>query len=237
MQQLCSVFPKLRTLDLSENKIHSIEMICSTVAYLRLNSNPLNQKEKLNFSTIRKLTELVFLHLGDIQFTHLPADLFQNMTKLQTVNLINNLLVTLDSSQFLHNPYLVFLDISKNSLQNFDANMLLNVTALEILYLNNNKISRFDEAFINYVESTPSLKNLRIEGNSFDCSCGQLFFQSWVKRSKQLQMGDFLYCHQPESLQNKTIIGYRQPVVDCYIKWVAMALGVLVGVISISLVV
>ena len=63
------------------------------------------------------------------------------------------------------------------------------------------------------------------QGNPFDCSCGQKYFQDWVKHSKQIVSKVNLTCSSPASLQNLTIIAYQQPFIDCYLS------GVITGTI------
>ena len=114
--------------------------------------------------------------------------------------------------------------------------VLRNVSGLKQLYLRKNQISIFDESFVNYVNKTPSLVTLRIDNNLFDCSCKQLYFQTWVKHSNLIEHKDDLRCHQPHSLQNQTVAGYKRPLFDCYIKWVLVGFAAFVGLLLVVMV-
>ena len=236
MSALCKAFPQLQRLDITGNLMTTIEMLCPTLTILHAEKNDLYVKPEINFPTISVLCHLTGLYLADNSLTAIPSYLFENMVNLTELSLIENQISSLDTNQFQYNHQLHFLDLSKNLLDRFDAGIFQNISQLKILYLRSNKITALDESFVSYVESTPSLVTVRLDDNSFDCSCGQLYFQTWVKTSHQLQHGGALICHQPDSLRGEPIASYKQPIVECYVKWGAVGLAVFVGIILALLV-
>ena len=102
---------------------------------------------------------------------------------------------------------------------------------LHSLKLHLNSITILTKELVEYANSSPSLNWLVLHPNPFDCSCDQLYFQTWVKQSKNLQYKEKLHCQTPEKLKHVRIIDYHQPPLDCYIKWGLDAAGGLIGLI------
>ena len=237
VNDLCQAFPHLDALDLSNNYLTVMETMCTSLTDLRLNENKLYTDTKTNFETIKLLYRLTHLDLSGNSLTSIPADLFNHMSELKSLGLINNLLSSIDNQQFVFNPRIYNLDLSKNSLVNFPVTALANNTRLKYLSLNTNKISIFDKSFIHFIDSAPRLKTLRIDNNSFDCSCDQLYFQEWANTSSKVMYADQLVCSRPHTLRGKQIILYEQPIFDCYFKWALVGLAALVGLVATVLVV
>ena len=233
---MCKAFPKLLYLDISRNYMKTIEKLCLSLTGLYAQNNDLYENATINFQSIRELRNLMTLYLDDNALTNIPRNLFEHMNNLRQVSLIGNQLSFLEANLFLHNSLFLTLDLTSNFIQQFDVTVLRNVSGLKQLYLRKNQISIFDESFVNYVNKTPSLVTLRIDNNSFDCSCGQLYFQTWVKHSNLIEHKDDLRCHQPHSLQNQTVAGYKQPLFDCYIKWVLVGFAAFVGLLLVVMV-
>ena len=237
MTDLCQVFPNLRKLHISRCYLSIIEKLCPSITELYAQENRLHIDATVTFKSIKALHNLTILCLDDNSLTSLPANLFDQMHNLSQLSLTDNKISFLDTKLFLYNSHLQSLILSTNLLESVDAAVFQNVTRLETLHLNTNRIAIFDQQFLDYLNATPSLTSFWIEGNLFDCSCTQLYFQAWVKHSNLIQHKNKLLCHQPFDLQNQTVVCYQQPILECYIKWVFVALAGLVGVVLLMLVV
>ena len=237
MHVLCQSFPNFDKLYVPRNYITTIELLCPSLKLFNADKNPLVKNRPTNFRAIKRLTQLRTLSLDDTELTDLPPDLFSSMKHLRNLHLLGNNLTTLNPSQFSENAELRLLDLSKNNLVRFDSVMVTNMKRLESLFFRSNKITVFSKDFLKYVDKTKSLQNLRIDDNSFDCTCDHFYFQTWVNNSTQLHHADELKCLTPETLRGKPIISYHQPLFDCYLKWVAIGLAGLVGLILSALVI
>lgn len=243
MSALCHVMPALNNLYIPQNEIVSIELLCPTLKALHakenaieFSQNPEDTFKYHNYQTIKNLTNMVYLDLSDNKISIIPNDIFYQMVKMSHLNLIGNQIVSLDNNMFLYNANLQSLYLSNNRLTTFDSKLLNHCKALERLMISQNKISLFDVEFVNEIESKDSLRSVRIDENPFDCSCGQLFFQSWVQRSKKLKFGQDLQCVQPSNLLNQKISEYKQPQFQCVYKWVVDGVAGLVGLVLIIIV-
>ena len=117
VSNLCEVMPHLTTLDVAENLMHTIELLCPSLVTLIVRANHLYIGSNVSLQAMKSLTRLRTLDLSDNRLTSLPSDLFHNMFKLQTLILRYNQLNSLDSRQFVHNSMLGKLNLDDNFLQ------------------------------------------------------------------------------------------------------------------------
>ncbi|XP_058453296.1 uncharacterized protein LOC131431531 [Malaya genurostris] len=133
----------LRTLDLSWNKITSLDAI-SNIHSLKILDLSHNKIGALNLTTFSKMTELLDLNLEDTQISNLQYGTFSQLASLTR------------------------LDISYNNLNQIDLDIFTSSNHMEEIYIEGNRLKA-----INYEEIHkifPSLKQISIADNNWNCS-------------------------------------------------------------------
>ena len=116
----------------------------ATIATLDLSEVTVTTLQSGDFAGMTGLTSLNLS--GDIlnqanRLSALPADIFADLTALETLNLINNQLTTLDAGQFAGLSALETLILVQNRLTALPAGLFAGLTALQTLNLRDNRIS------------------------------------------------------------------------------------------------
>lgn len=155
--------PQLKTLDLGENLIVSIEnasfMAMQQMYGLRLTENNIGNISKGVFD---KMTSLKILNLSRNKIHKIEAGAFDGNINLQAIRLDGNYLTDIDGL-FAKLPNLVWLNISDNRLKLFDYAMI--PTGLQWLDIHANRIAELGNYF--EIESQLSL-------STFDASSNRL---------------------------------------------------------------
>ncbi|XP_058821743.1 leucine-rich repeat-containing protein let-4-like [Topomyia yanbarensis] len=134
---------QLKTLDLSWNKISSLDVI-SKIASLQNLDLSHNKIGPLNLTSFAKLSTLVDLNLEDSQISNLQYGTFSQLTSLQR------------------------LDISYNNLNRINFDIFTSSHLMDEIYIEGNRLKD-----INYEEIQkifPSLKKISIADNNWNCS-------------------------------------------------------------------
>ena len=97
-------------------------------------------------SKVHKLgIDIVGLYFSFNQLTQLPENIFGRLTKLQTLDLDNNLLTQLHENIFHNLTQLQWLHLDNNQLTQLPENIFSGLTQLQVLTLNNNKLAQLPE--------------------------------------------------------------------------------------------
>ncbi|XP_067213712.1 leucine-rich repeat-containing protein 15-like [Linepithema humile] len=180
-------FPKLKILDLSENKLKYttfVNFLPNSLQYLNLRNNnipSLQLKEKgenllalnidnnvlydvgYSYLTLKRLKNLSYLSLSGNIIKTVTSDAFRDTNKLSYLNLSANNIDSLYPDTFANLQFLNTLDLSNNNLKNIPQ--ISNVINITVLYLSCNEIERiFSHAFI----QTPKLTKLLLGGNQIN---------------------------------------------------------------------
>ncbi|KAK8722150.1 hypothetical protein OTU49_012504 [Cherax quadricarinatus] len=137
----------LKTLDLGENQITSLENIpvkgLQFLYGLRLVNNKISGN--ITKDTFNDIPSLKILNLAKNSITHIESGTFDNNLNLQAVRLDANMLTSF-SNLFENLPNLVWLNVSDNTIEMFDYHFI--PVSLQWLDLHKNKISELG----NYLE-------------------------------------------------------------------------------------
>ncbi|XP_018049392.1 PREDICTED: leucine-rich repeat-containing protein 15-like [Atta colombica] len=184
--------PKLKILDLSENRITStnfVRLLPNSLYFLDLHSNSLsnlNLKEKGNklfalnldknkFNNIRQynngygglsmadLKNLHYLSISGNEINTIESDAFQNNNELLFLNLSSNRIRHLHPKTFANLQYLKTIDLSINQLDVLQIS--INETELSTLYINNNNIKNITSHTFMHM---PKLMKLLMRKNHID---------------------------------------------------------------------
>ncbi|XP_011705050.1 PREDICTED: tsukushin-like, partial [Wasmannia auropunctata] len=163
-------FPKLKILDLSENRItgtNFVEFLPNSLYFLDLHKNSLrsldlrkrtNKLFALNlnnnhFNSIRNfggkfyrsltvvdLKDLQYLSVSENEIDNIDSNAFQDNNELLYLNLSSNYIKYLHPKTFANLQYLKTLDLSNNKLEEFPQ--ISNKIEVNVLYINHNNIKK-----------------------------------------------------------------------------------------------
>ncbi|KAK6964486.1 TLR cluster1 member 32 [Biomphalaria glabrata] len=109
--------------------------------------------------------------------------LFQNLTRLQQLDLSSNLLNYLSTDTFMYNKHLKWLTLAQNQFREIPFS--LKYTAeLEVLDLRENSLNTIDMASIHQLDKIVTKSGhlqLLLSGNVLSCGCNDLQFLHWMR--------------------------------------------------------
>ena len=108
------------------------------------------------FESLKKL----YLHFNKL--SNLPENIFENLIKLEWLDLQNNNLSTLPEKIFDNLVKLKWLDLSYNNIEDLPENIFENLIKLELLGLQNNNLSTLPEKIL---DNLVNLEDLGLLGN------------------------------------------------------------------------
>uniref|UniRef100_A0A668TIC8 TIR domain-containing protein n=1 Tax=Oreochromis aureus TaxID=47969 RepID=A0A668TIC8_OREAU len=193
---------KLRTLDLSEN---------------RINYNESRNLPDPPFSQLSHLEELLVFSQHHRLHSYLPVNFLQGLTnllntfvytpQLQLLELSSNELKELPPDLFFPIPNLKSLYISRTGLYSLDFLIDANLTKLEFLQARQNLYSVIRKEDI---QSLPALTYLDLQGNGFTCNCDNSWFLSWAIHDSKTQVYDAynFTCNYPQEFKSKKLLDF-----------------------------
>ncbi|XP_033252505.1 leucine-rich repeats and immunoglobulin-like domains protein 1 [Drosophila miranda] len=182
-----AVLPMLKTLDLSRNQLHSIEVNSfpksTRLAHLILNWNEIANVDEHSFAALNNLTDL---ELNNNRLNSLPVGVFKNLNRLkklalsynhleinwstfrgllslQRLQLKSNQIRSLQDGVFYVMRNIESIELDHNQISSLSRQGLFNLTKLHHLSLSNNSISRIE---LDTWEFTQSLESLDLSHNS-----------------------------------------------------------------------
>lgn len=164
----------LETLDIGENGIKSIETSASKalghLKHLDVSMNLLNKMSAREFETM---------------LWYMPL--------LRIFNCSYNYLIGIPKETFRFSKHLEVIDISNNYIEHINLD-LTHLTELILLDVSNNRIhtlSHFTIDMFSYMFTLNSQFKVKLEGNTFDCSCHSKRFIIWLINNKGLMNTTF----------------------------------------------
>lgn len=226
--------PSLLALYMEENKLTELSGY-SFKGLINLEQLFLQRNEIKNMDAcvFCDLISLQSLDLQANQIENLTAGVFSNLTHLQTLDLSQNNLKFIDSRCFENLPHLTTLQMSRvhtavqldnnvfNPLQNlqilevYDSSILVHtmvnstrmlhcLRSLQELNIMHNKIVRLRSDFPSFF---PSLKIIKLSGNSWHCDENIKWLSNWIKQSNvQFYSSYNIRCASPESILFKPLM-------------------------------
>ncbi|KAH8384769.1 hypothetical protein KR093_007889 [Drosophila rubida] len=184
--QALALLPKLKSLDLSKNQLHSVEANMfvrpNRLAHLILNANEIGSVDEHAFAMLGNLTDL---ELSNNRLSSLPVGVFKNLTRLKKLSLNYNQLeihwstfrglLSLQKLQLKANNIrkmqdgifhvmrnIESIELDHNGISSLSRQGLFNLTKLHHLSLSNNSITHIE---LDTWEFTQSLESLDLSHN------------------------------------------------------------------------
>jgi hypothetical protein len=147
------------------------------------------------------------LSLENNRLTSLPANIFDPLWGLKTLNLTHNQLQVLEVSLFSKLKHLKFLDMKGNLLSTLPVGLFAIQNELFSLDLSDNRLSTLD---VKVMDPLLNLSTLHISGNPLDCDCR---LQPVVIWSSGTHKNTDAKCRTPP--QYKDLSWYELTNLDC----------------------
>ncbi|XP_072304306.1 uncharacterized protein [Eucyclogobius newberryi] len=132
---------------------------------------------------------------------------FHSTPLLKFIEMANNLDLNLYPELFQPIRNLQSLELPDNHLKSLDFLSQANLTELQRLDLSNNDLRVINESFF---EALPSLRYLDLSNNPFVCNCSNAGFIHWVLYNKQVFVGYAfrLRCASPQSYEGHLLLDF-----------------------------
>uniref|UniRef100_A0A8C6SHE4 Uncharacterized protein n=1 Tax=Neogobius melanostomus TaxID=47308 RepID=A0A8C6SHE4_9GOBI len=181
---------RLKVLDLSENKLTNLNS-CVFQDIQSLQELYISENKILYFDDRFGITlpNLLVLDAAENNIEELQTGVFRNMTRLTDLELDSDSATKMSLFQPL--TVLQTLDLSENHLKSVDFLSEANLTQLQTLKLQKNDLSVINERVF---EALPSLRYLDLSDNPFVCNCSNADFIHWVIRNKQVYVNG-IFCY------------------------------------------
>ena len=218
----------LRKLVLNSNKIvfskehlqNQIFAACKQIAYLNIdNNNLLDLREDGVSELLSPLAQLERLYMSNTNLLSIPKALLKHFPKLEHFEADNNGITELGES-LIGAPNLKSLNIQKNYLRVLKP-----------------------ESFPLSLRKT--LRSLNLGGNSFDCSCENLWFRNWISddgtaKGTNISLKSWpngYRCATPKSLHYKLLKSFRPTEASCRLLFnLYISLGSIGGILTVLII-
>ena len=162
---ICSNPGNIETIDVSDNSIEylptNLKSVTSKLKYLVCNGNKIR---KINAELFQNLTDIETLNMKENHLTELPLAFLDNNPNMQVLKLAYNKIETLPLGVFSNLYNMSLLNLDGMGLNNDVWLELKNLTTLEFLFMSNNDLTSFDNKTMSKLME---LHRLEISGNLF----------------------------------------------------------------------
>jgi len=207
------VLTKLKVLNLRGNllttfsdKVFGFET--THLMELNLKGNRLTE-----LSSLGSLTSITDLILSSNHLSHLPEDVFRNVTALENLDLSENQLTRLPEMIFHDLARIKAINLNKNNLSNVDGKLFEDQLLLQQLYLSDNQLGTLPQGLFDpfVIQHT-----VRLHGNPWKCDCRMSYLHDWVlTNSRDVEMLDRVVCASPGYLGRRAVVSIDKEQLVC----------------------
>lgn len=169
--------------------------------------------QKIDNHAFRGLANLVELDLSNNYITVIPSTNFIFFPSLMRLSLNNNPITGIRTHCFQHLSYLNTLELSNCKIENIEHEAFSGLKHLEWLRLNGNRLSNIqgDNLF------PDTLRGIDLQNNNWNCDCNLRDLHSWLSNSNVPRIVEPI-CSQPDRLKKRTIISINEFDLACLPK-------------------
>lgn len=216
----------LTKLNLSNNSIHTIGKNCweftQRITHLDLSQNQLTE---INVGTF-DISRLKILDLHANQISIISSGALNATYNLESLDLSQNRIsVTIEDSYgpFASLTKLDTFNLNNNDIKSINKNAFIGLESLTRLDLSNNNITAIQDGAFDQ-RATPILQYLHINSTELICDCNAKWFYFWAKntqtnggkrQSGERKNGIDVRCKFPFSLRNKRLIQLHKDNLTC----------------------
>ena len=139
---------------------------------------------------------------------------FTGLPQLQILSVQSNQLKTVPANAFNDNSKLKFLDLSTNQVKKIGWAGIADLEKLVTLNVTGNLIQTLPERLGGSLEALHGAKN------QFVCDCGMNKFQEWTDKVGKPELSDYIFCAQPSQYEGQALSGLTpdQLQQECTVK-------------------
>ncbi|CAK1549280.1 unnamed protein product [Leptosia nina] len=169
--------------------------------------------QKIDTFAFRGLANLVELDLSNNYITVIPSSNFVFFPSLMRLSLNNNPITSVKTHCFQHLSYLNTLELSSCKIESIEAEAFAGLKHLEWLRLNGNRLANIqgDNLF------PDTLRGIDLQGNNWSCDCHLRDLHSWLSNFNMPHAVEPI-CSQPERLKKRTITSVDEFDLACLPK-------------------
>ncbi|XP_063000663.1 LOW QUALITY PROTEIN: toll-like receptor 4 [Elgaria multicarinata webbii] len=248
--------PNLKRLNLSFNSRINLPAECSGISkleYLDFQHTSLLDPGKvpgflclanliyldISHTSTKIMIECPFCGLDNLQVLKMAGNTFQNnqlfnnfqnLAKLQILDISSCQLQHIPPSSLAHLHELRELNVSRNKLLGLHSEIFGSLHALTTLDFHSNQLAALTED--NLKNLSRSLKNMDLSHNLFYCSCDHLNFLRWAKEHKALlQHTENMVCHGPVHLKDVHLMSFD--LSSCQVSTTTVAVSVSISLVLV----
>ncbi|XP_068104080.1 LOW QUALITY PROTEIN: leucine-rich repeat-containing protein 26 [Hyperolius riggenbachi] len=141
-----------------------------------------NKMTSLKPLSFYKYPNLKRIELQNNILSVIHSQAFQNLRNLTYLDLSSNQLVNLKPEVFQPLSSLFTLNLGNNRISRLPWNIFEPLTNLQVLYLHNNALTGLR---VDILYKLPALRELRLDGNPWVCTCQILYLLSWMTENAE----------------------------------------------------
>ena len=212
---------------------------CFLSLQLYLKYNKLNNLDQQTFYGMDQLRVLDLCHNN---LSTISDETFKFLSNVTVLRLSNNSLTMHDFFPLLRNmESLQVLDLGHNQIKAINGSSFQRLGGLTSVSLQRNKMKVIPAGLFSDLEK---LEEVDISGNPFDCDCGLLPLQEWLRETKvavrqRFDLNVTNMCHTPPDQRGKAVTQFTVKQFQCDTKLLYMiifgsigALGIVIGIIA-----
>ncbi|XP_072939003.1 uncharacterized protein kek2 [Epargyreus clarus] len=169
--------------------------------------------QKIDNHAFRGLANLVELDLSNNYITVVPSSNFVFFPSLMRLSLNNNPITSIKTHCFQHLSYLTTLELSECKIETIETEAFAGLKHLEWLRLNGNRLSNIqgDNLF------PDTLRGIDLQNNNWNCDCHLRDLHSWLLNFNMPHAVEPI-CSLPERMKKRTIVSISEIDLACVPK-------------------
>ncbi|XP_059608216.1 protein artichoke [Phlebotomus argentipes] len=171
--------PELQELVLADNHLQDLpERVFENLPSLQAVHLQQNFLSTIAPSSFYRTPSIVYLNLSTNNFRDLEQTGLRSVRSLEVLDLSNNGIRRVSSSPLRQLDWLVEINLDNNRICRVQGEPFASMPRLRVLSLRNNRMTSMPESTFRNLRTNIAI--LDLDGNPLDCSCGLMWYRSWL---------------------------------------------------------
>ncbi|GAB0097862.1 Protein artichoke [Sergentomyia squamirostris] len=174
--------PELQELVLADNHLHDLpDRVFENLPNLQAVHLQQNFLASVTPSTFYRTPSIVYLNLSTNNFKDLEHAGLRSVRSLEVLDLSNNGIRRVTPAPLRQLDWLVELNLDNNRICRVQGEPFATMPRLRVLSLRNNRMTSMPESTFRNLRTNIAI--LDLDGNPLDCSCGLMWYRSWLQEN------------------------------------------------------